>query len=66
MTFEEAHELLNGMEVERVGDEMRDWHPAVLSEMLRAVQHAKVWRYSGHHPSWDEAVTELATKAALL
>lgn len=60
MTFEEAHELLNGMEVEEVARQMSEWHPAVLGEMLKAVHGAKLMRYEGDHPDYTEAVRSVA------
>ncbi len=58
MTFEEAHELLNGMDPEAVATEMSHWHPTILGEMLKAVQIAKRERYPGGRRQWR--VQELA------
>lgn len=60
MTFEEAYEALNEMRHDEVAKEMVTWHPAVLGEMLRAVQEAKSARYPGPHPDYESALAEIA------
>ncbi len=65
MTFEEAEELLNHQEVERVAAQMRQWNPSVLAEMLKAVTEARYSRYQSSHSDWTAAVREVAEKAGL-
>ena len=52
MTFEEAFEHLNQMKIATVAVEMSDWHPAILGQMLLAVQTAKQIRYPAPHPNY--------------
>ena len=52
MDFKEAHDTLNRMAYRDVAAQMEDWHPAILGEMLRAVQEAKLRRYPGYHPDY--------------
>lgn len=67
MTFEEAEELLNKAEVEKVAAQMRQWHPVVLAQMLEAVGHTENLRYPGsHHPNWTDAVHRIAEKAGFI
>lgn len=63
MTFEEAEELLNSQEIEKVAVAMRQWHPSILAEMLKAVTFARYQRYLSSHPDWTAAVREVAEKA---
>lgn len=72
MTFEEAHELLNGQEIEKVAAQMRQWHPSILAEMLRAVDLAyhRRWNifptvsgFGASHPDWTAAVKEVASNS---
>ena len=52
MTFEEAYDLLNACHIESVAAEMREWHPAILGQMVLAVQAAKEVRYPIPHPDY--------------
>lgn len=52
MTFEEAFERLNRYDVASVAEMMADWHPAILGQMLLAVQVAKGVRYLSWHPDY--------------
>ena len=63
MTFEEAQELLNSQEIEKVAAQMRQWHPSILAEMLKAVAVARYQRYLSSHPDWTAAVVEVGEKA---
>ncbi len=60
MTFDEAYELLNGQEDGAVTEVMKEWHPAILAQMLGAVDLAKHQRYPLDHPDWTAAVKRLA------
>jgi len=52
MTFEEALECLNRFDITSVAAEMADWHPAILGQMVLAVEVAKQVRYLGWHPDY--------------
>lgn len=56
MTFEEAFERLNQGDIASVAAEMTDWHPAILGNMLLAVQAAKRMRYLSPHPDYYSAL----------
>lgn len=62
MTFEEARDLLNHMNTDEVSKEMEDWHPALLGQMLMAVNKAKLSRYPSYHPDYDGVVAQLAAE----
>jgi hypothetical protein len=52
--FEQAKTLLeNGFSTD-VADQMSEWHPAVLGEMIRAVDAAKQRRRSSSHRDYLE------------
>ena len=52
MDFTEAYNLLNHDNVAAVATEMADWHPAILGNMLMAVEAAKIIRYKSYHPDY--------------
>jgi len=52
MTFDEAYEQLNRFDITSVAAQMQTWHPAILGQMILAVQAAKQRRYLGPHPNY--------------
>jgi len=60
LTLSEVYALLNQLDVETVAQEMKEWHPSILAEMLKAVARAKQLRYLSSHPDWNEAVRQVA------
>ena len=62
MTFEEAYKELNQGSTDKVAEQMKEWHPVILGEMLRAVQQAREKRYLSPHPGYDNVLWVLAQK----
>ena len=60
MTFEEAYEELNSRNIDKVAEQMKRWHPAVLGMMLEAVHKARNMRYLSPHPDYDNVLWKLA------
>ena len=52
MDFDEACECLNSFDITAVAAQMADWHPAILGQMLLAVEAAKKVRYPLYHPDY--------------
>ena len=63
MDFDEAYECLNNFDIAPVAAEMAEWHPAILGQMLLAVEAAKKVRYPLYHPDYyDPLKTCLAAE----
>jgi len=54
MDFEQARTLLENGFSAPVADQMKEWHPAVLGGMIRAVDAAKQARKVSSHPDYHE------------
>ncbi|KKN06545.1 hypothetical protein LCGC14_1076290 [marine sediment metagenome] len=55
-TFAQAYEALNEGLYYEVAKWMKDWHPTVLGDMLKAVDVAKQMRYPSYHPAYNDVL----------
>lgn len=59
MTLKEVRELLRNSEADAVVEQMRDWHPVILGQMLLAVQQAKELRTRLYHPDYANPLLKI-------
>lgn len=54
--FAQVYTALNEGRFKEVAELMKDWHPAVLGEMLKAVDVARQMRYPSYHPDYNNVL----------